>query len=94
MKVDKELIEAVAKNARLILTEKEKDMFVHDFQDILDTFAILDACDVKNEKPVIHAIELKDHTREDIIESSLSQKDALKNAKHTQDGYFLGPKTL
>ena len=40
MKIDKELIENVAKLARLELTDKEKELFVKDFKDILDSFSV------------------------------------------------------
>ena len=94
MKVNKELIEEVAKNARLELTEEEKELFVKDFQEILEAFKKLDECNTENTEPAFHPIELKDHLREDKVEESLSQKEALQNTKHKSAGFFLGPKTL
>lgn len=94
MKINEELIKRVAKNARLNLTENELKKFIKECSDILDVFSKIQDVDTKNVKPAFHPIEIKNHLREDIIEDSLSQDDALKNAKHQMNGYFKGPKAI
>lgn len=94
MKINKELIDDVARLARLKLTEKEKEMFVKDFKEILDTFSQLNKCDTMRVKPSFQPVELKNFMREDLVEKSLNQKDALKNAEHKKDGYFKGPRAV
>ncbi len=94
MKINKELILQVAKNARLNLTEKEIKEFEKDFKNILDTFSDISKVDTKNVKESFHPIEIKNHLREDKVEESLSQENALKNSKHRTDIYFKGPKAL
>lgn len=94
MNIDKELIKKVAKNARLNLTENELNKFTKECSDILDVFSKIKDVDTKNVKPAFHPIEIKNHLREDIIEDSLSQEDALKNTKHQINGYFKGPKAI
>ncbi|MBS3155160.1 Asp-tRNA(Asn)/Glu-tRNA(Gln) amidotransferase subunit GatC [Candidatus Woesearchaeota archaeon] len=94
MNIDKELIKKVAKNARLNLTENELNKFTKECSDILDVFSKIKNVDTKNISPAFHPIEIKNHLREDIIEDSLSQEDALKNAKHQINGYFKGPKAI
>ncbi len=94
MKINKELILQVAKNARLELTEPEIKEFEKDFKDILDAFSKISEVDTKNIKESFHPIEIKNHLRKDEIKESLSQEDALKNSKHRTDIYFKGPKAI
>ena len=94
MKVDKGLIEQVASVARLKLTEKEVKKLAGDFKEILEAFSAISKCDTKGIKPSFQPVELKDITREDLVEDSLEQKDALSNAEHKKDGYFKGPKAV
>ena len=94
MKVDKELIRNVASLARLKLTPKEEEKFVDDFKEILKAFSVLDDIDTKEFEGAFHAIELKNRLREDLVEDSLSQEEALSNTKHKKDGYFKGPRAI
>jgi aspartyl-tRNA(Asn)/glutamyl-tRNA(Gln) amidotransferase subunit C len=94
MKVDKELIQHVAEVARLNLTDEEIEKFVKDFKEILDTFSTIDKCDTKGARPSFQPVELKNQLREDLVEDSLEQKDALKNTEHKKDGYFKGPRAV
>ena len=94
MKVDKKLIEHVAEVARLKLTEKEKDKFVKDFKEILNAFSTIDKCNTKNVKPSFQPVEIKDFIREDVVETSLSQEEALANTNNKKDGYFKGPRAV
>jgi len=94
MKVDKELIENVAKVARLELSEKEKEKFVKEFKEILDAFSAIDKADTKNIKNSFQPFELKNMAREDKVEESLSQEKALENTQHKKEGYFKGPRAV
>jgi len=94
MKINKELILKVAKNARLNLTESEIREFEKDFENILNTFSEISKVDTKNVKESFHPMEIKNHSREDKVENSISQEDALKNSKHRTDIYFKGPKAI
>tara|TARA_B100001971_G_C18189514_1_gene537747 strand:- start:741 stop:1025 length:285 start_codon:yes stop_codon:yes gene_type:complete len=94
MKVDKELIEKVAKNARLSLTESEIKEFLPEIKDILKSFEEISKAPVDKLKPSFQPLEVKDITRDDIPKECLSQEKALQNTKHKQDGYFKGPKAL
>lgn len=94
MKVDKELILKVAKNARVNLSAKEVNEFVPQFKDILTYFSVLDEVDVKDVKPSFQPITVKNVFREDRVGKCLSQDEALSNANHKKDGFFKGPKAF
>ena len=94
MKIDKQLIEKVAKNARLKLTESEIKEFLPQLKDILEYFSEIEKAQTEKLQPTFHPVEIKNIMREDIPKKGLSQQEALQNTKHKQDGYFKGPKTL
>ena len=94
MKEHKELIPKIAELARLKLTHEEENRFVKDFTEILKAFSALSKCDTKGITVRFHPVELKNQMREDLIEDSLSQKQALENTEHKKDGYFKGPRAV
>ena len=84
-----ETLEHISKLALLDLSEEEKKKIAIQLGDILDYFKKLNDLDTTEVKPMTHPIEgLKNVFREDIPWKSLSNEEALKNAKHTKDGYF------
>ncbi len=94
MKIDNQLIEKVAKNARIRLTESEIKEFLPQLKEILEYFSEIKNAPTKNLQPTFHPIEIKNVTREDLPKKCLTQQEALQNTKHKQDGYFKGPKTI
>lgn len=94
MNIDETLIREVAKNAALKLTDAEVAAFVPQFKEIIKNFSRLDEVDVERMAVRIHPIDIADNLREDDIEPSLSQDEALSNTTHKKDGYFKGPKAF
>jgi len=94
MRVDKELLEHVAELARLKLTEKEIEEFISELKDILEYFSKLDKLDTKGIKPSFQPVELDNVTRDDKVNKSLTQEEALSNSPNKKDGYFKGPKAV
>lgn len=91
----KEDVDYLSKLALLDLSNEEKETFASQLGDILNYFNKLNDLDTKDVEPTIHAIEeLKNVFREDVPWESLSQEEALKNAKHTKDGHFKAPRIL
>lgn len=94
MDINETLIREVAKNAALELTDDEVRAFVPQFKEILESFSCLDDIDVKGMDVDVHPIDLHDALREDNVEPSLSQEEALQNTAHKKDGYFKGPRAF
>ncbi len=92
--VDKKIVERVAKIARINLSEKELEKFSKELEDVLNAFKDLQKVDTKNIKPSFQPIEVKNVTRKDKIEKSLTQKEALANTKNKERGYFKGPRVV
>ncbi len=90
-----ETLEHISKLALLDLSEEEKNKLAKELGDILNYFKKLNDLDTTDVKPMTHPIEgLKNVFREDIPWKSLSNEEALKNAKHTKDGYFKASRVL
>jgi aspartyl-tRNA(Asn)/glutamyl-tRNA(Gln) amidotransferase subunit C len=86
MTVDDEEVRHVASLARIDLDEDEVARFTEQFGDILEYFeALEDVPEVESEA------ELTNVMRPDEVREGLTQKEALRNAPETEDGYFKGP---
>ena len=85
MKID---VSHVAKLANLPLTEREKEKFEKQLNDILAYIEKLNEVDTKNVEPTSQVTGLENVTREDNAAPSLSQEDILKNAKSQHNGFF------
>ncbi len=92
--ITKELLLHVAETARLNLTDDEISEFLPQLKDVIKAFSKLSELDTETISPSFQPVEIRNVLREDLPEESLSQEDALKNAKYTKDGYFKGPKII
>ncbi len=91
---DRKTVRKVAELARLDLTEEEVRRFSGDLESILKAFRDLERVRVKGIKPSFRPVPAKNVMRPDSVEPSLSQEDALRNAKNKEGGYFKGPKAV
>lgn len=90
-----ETLEHISKLALLDLSDEEKKKLSKELADILNYFKKLNDLDTSEVKPMTHPIDgLKNVFREDIPWKSLSNEEALKNAKYTKDGYFKTSKVI
>ena len=94
MKIDKELVEKVARVARLELTETEKDRFRKDFQEILEAFSRLKGMDTADTKPTLHPVSIRPSYRDDRPGKCLTVEEALSGTKHKEGDFFKGPRAV
>lgn len=78
----------VAKLANLTLTEAEKKKLQAQLGETVEYVEELEEVNTDGFEPVSQVTGLENITRDDVIKSSLSQADALKNAKSTYNGFF------
>lgn len=91
MKID---VSHVAKLANLPLTPEEKKKFEKQLSETLDYVNKLGEIETKNVEPTSQVTGLENVMREDIATPSLPQKEVLKNAKKTHNGFFKVPPIL
>jgi aspartyl-tRNA(Asn)/glutamyl-tRNA(Gln) amidotransferase subunit C len=94
MKIGIKDVEYVARLARLMLSDEEKDEFVVQLNDILTYMDKLNELDTKEVKPTSHVIPVKNVFRSDEIRESLSREPSLGNAPETEKGFYKVPKII
>lgn len=88
-KISKQETEHIAKLAKLTLSEEEVDKFSSQLGETIDYVEKLKELNTEHVFPTFQTTGLKNVFREDEAGSSLTQKQALKNAKKTHKGYFV-----
>ena len=81
-------IKHIAKLANLPITQTEEKKLEEQLTETLKYVEILQEVDTKNIQPTAHVTGLENITREDTSTDSLSQQQALLNAKKTHNGFF------
>ncbi|MBX3443129.1 MAG: Asp-tRNA(Asn)/Glu-tRNA(Gln) amidotransferase subunit GatC [Planctomyces sp.] len=89
-----QLVERVARLARLKLAPDEVERFTGQLQQVLKYVAQLDAVDSRDVEPLAHPLELTNVLRADEPAPGLSREAALANAPRTDGRYFLVPPIL
>lgn len=86
----------IAQLANIPIDQQEATELAQDFEEILGIIDNLKELDTSNVEPVHQITGLVNVTREDAVEEDrmFSQKEALANAAHTHDGYFMVPAVL
>ena len=85
MKLD---VTHIAKLANLPLNQKEEKKLESQLNETLSYIEILQEVDTKDIEPTAHVTGLENITREDKSSESLTQKQALSNAKKQYNGSF------
>ena len=94
MRITKDDVEKVAKLAKLRLSEEEKERFRGDLEQILGYVEKLNEVDTESVAPTEFGHSSITTLREDKVESSLPQDDALRNAPARKNGFFRVPKVI
>lgn len=84
----------VAALARLKLTDAEIDDCTEKLGNILEYVALLNEVNTDDVDPLVHAVELSNVFREDVVQPSLTRDAALANAPKTDGRHFLVPQIL
>jgi aspartyl-tRNA(Asn)/glutamyl-tRNA(Gln) amidotransferase subunit C len=87
-------VDKVAALAKLQFSVKEKQRLANELAQIVGYMEKLNELDTEKVAPTSHVIDLKNVYREDKVESSLTQEEALKNAPAQRHGYFSVPKVI
>lgn len=80
----------IAELADIGISSAEIGEFTKQFNAILEYFDILDMLEIKEEleRPLVNIF------REDEVESSLTQEEAIRNSHNPEDGYVRAPKVV
>ncbi len=84
-------IKDLAKLANLNLTKDQENDLEKSIPKVITYMDEIKNLDVDNISETTRLTEEENIFREDIVEPSLSQEEALMNAKNTRDGFFVVP---
>jgi aspartyl-tRNA(Asn)/glutamyl-tRNA(Gln) amidotransferase subunit C len=87
-----QLVEHVAKLARLKLSEQEKATYTEQMAKIIGYFDELAAIDTEGVEPMSHALPVLNVMREDEIVAPPGHEVLLKTAPDKEDSFFRVPK--
>lgn len=93
-KIDRDLVENVAKLARLELDESEVTEFTGQLATIIDYVDKMNRVDTEGVEPLAHCLPVKNCFRGDEVRESLDAEDALANAPARDGDYFKVPRML
>ena len=80
--------------ARIQLTDEEIARFAGEFDSIMDAVASVSEVATEDVPATSHPIAMTNVFREDVVENTLTQEQALAGAPDAQDGRFAVPQIL
>lgn len=87
-------VKYVANLARLSLTPEEEKTFGAQLGQVLGYIEKLRQVDVSAVEPTAHAVPMVNVTRADVVQPSLPNDEALRNAPAKANGLFVVPKIV
>ncbi len=93
-KIDIKTVDEIAHLARLEFDDTSKPEIMNDINRMLSFVDKLNELDTKNVEPLIYMTNERNIMRADVPETTLTQKEALKNAPKKDSDYFKAPKVI
>lgn len=94
MKIDEKTVDELAHLVRLEFNSESKQEIIQDLNRILTFVEKLNEIDTGHTEPLIYMVDEVNVLREDIAITTISQKDALRNAPEKDSDYFKAPKVI
>ncbi len=92
--IDTKKVQHIGKLSRIELTDKQREMFCRQLEQILGHFDKLQELDTETVEPMPHAVELHNVFSDDTLRASLSADQALENAPQREGDFFKVPKVI
>ena len=92
--LDADKVRKVALLARLKLSDAEVNDYASKLGSVLQYVDTLNEVNTDGVEPMVHAVELSNVFRPDVVTASLPRSDALRNAPKTDGTFFLVPQIL
>ena len=94
MEVNDAMINKLAALARLRFTMEEKEKIKSDLQKMIGFIKKMDELDTAGTTPLLHITAQVNILREDVVQGSISNAEALENAARSSTPYFIVPKVI
>ncbi|MCW1949226.1 MAG: Asp-tRNA(Asn)/Glu-tRNA(Gln) amidotransferase subunit GatC [Candidatus Shapirobacteria bacterium] len=93
-KISLDQLRHIAKLSRLEINPDKENYLAEQLSETASYIDILGELDTKNVEPTYQTNHLKNVTRDDVIGESLTQENALSQAKDIYNGYFKTQATI
>ncbi len=93
-KISGEMVEHVALLSRLTFSREEVEKFTEHLNRILEYVDKLNELDTSNISPTSHSLKMYNILRDDRVEESLTNEEALENAPDKESGCFKVPRVI
>ena len=94
MKIDREIVNQVARLARLDLSAEERTRFAAQLEHILEYCAKLEELDTTGVEPTSHVLAITNVFRDDVVGTSLPRDAVLASAPDHEEGFFKVPPVI
>ncbi len=94
MEINDAMIDKLANLARLKFDEREKVQIKSDLQNMIGMIEKMNELDTTDVAPLFHITDNVNVLREDIVEGSISNEEALQNAANKNAPFFIVPKVI
>ena len=94
MEIDDAMIDKLANLARLKFDETEKVQIKIDLQNMIGMIEKMNELDTTDVAPLLHITENVNVLREDMVEGSITNEEALQNAANKNAPFFIVPKVI
>jgi len=92
--ISREEVAHLARLSRLAVTEQELDQFAGQLDVILQSVARIGDVAAEDIPPTSHSVPLTNIYRDDVVQPSLTQEQALSGAPDSAEGRFRVPRIL
>lgn len=94
MEINDAMIDKLANLARLKFNETEKVQIKSDLQNMIGMIEKMNELDTTDVAPLLHITENVNVLREDMVEGSITNEEALQNAANKNAPFFIVPKVI
>ena len=94
MKISEDTLKNISQLSKLNIADSMKEKISKELESILLMVDKMNEVDTEQIEPMSHPLNEAQNLREDIISKDIDRDEYIKNAPHSDDGYYLYPKVI
>ena len=94
MKISEDTLKNISQLSKLNIADSMKEKISKELESILLMVDKMNEVDTEQIEPMSHPLNEAQNLREDKISKDIDRDEYIKNAPHSDDGYYLSPKVI
>ncbi|MEC7268742.1 MAG: Asp-tRNA(Asn)/Glu-tRNA(Gln) amidotransferase subunit GatC [Pseudomonadota bacterium] len=94
MKISEDTLKNISLLSKLNIADSMKEKISKELESILLMVDKMNEVDTEQVEPMSHPLDEAQNLREDVISKDIDRDEYIKNAPHSEDGYYLSPKVI